>query len=181
MNFQSEASFEVLFKTYYSGLHAYALRYVDDPAQADEVVQEVFAQLWEKRSTINIQSSLKSYLFRAVHNHCLNLIKHQKVRETYRTHVEANRAEFQVDETDSMIEVDIKESIMEGIASLPKQCAKVFRMNRLEGFKYREIAEKLGISQKTVEAQMAKAMRRMRVYLKDHLPLLLLIMADFFR
>ena len=148
---------------------SYAQRFVQDPAQADEVVQEVFAQLWEKRLQLQIESSIKSYLFRAVHNHCLNLIKHQKVRESYRAHVEANQGEFQLDESDSMIVTDLKESILAAIAALPPQCARVFRMNRLQGFKYREIAEELGISQKTVEAQMAKAMRRMREYLKDHM------------
>lgn len=180
MNFRSEASFEVLFKTYYSAMCAFASRYLEDPAQVEEVVQEVFAQLWEKKSSIQIESSIKSYLFRAVRNHCLNVIKHQKVRETYRSHVETHRDDYQLDETDSMIAVDIKDSIMAGIASLPAQCAKVFRMNRLEGLKYREIAEQLGISQKTVEAQMAKAMRRMREFMKDHLTILALLIADFF-
>lgn len=176
LNLKESTSFEQVFRTYYSGLKAYAQKILQDPIQAEEVVQEVFFKLWEKRKEVAIDTSLKSYLFRAVHNHCLNIFKHEKVRENYRSHVESHKEEFELDESDTMIATDVKEKILEGIALLPEQCARVFRMNRLEGYKYREIAEELGISQKTVEAQMSKAMRRMREHLKDHLMLWLLIL-----
>lgn len=174
-NLRDASYFESVFRTHYQAMLAYARRYIEDADQADEIVQEVFAQLWEKRMTITIDTSIKAYLFRAVRNHALNLIKHQKVRAAHRAYVETHQTDAQIDDSDSMVGTDIRESILAGIASLPPQCAKVFRMNRLEGFKYREIAEQLGISPKTVEAQMAKAMKRMRVFLKDHLPTLFFI------
>lgn len=174
-NLNKPNDFERLFRTYYLGLKSYAQKMLKDPDQAEEVVQEVFFKLWEKRKDVSIDTSMKSYLFRAVHNHCLNIFKHQKVRENYKAHVESLPEEFQLDKTDSMIQTDIKEKILEGIALLPEQCGRIFRMNRLEGYKYREIAEKLGISQKTVEGQMSKAMKRMRKHLKDHMPLFLLL------
>lgn len=164
-----------MFRTYYTGLHAYAKKLLKDADLADEIVQEVFFKLWEKRKEVQIQGSLKSYLFRAVHNQCLNVFKHQKVRENYKTEVESRKEELAWDASDSMVALDLKEKIMEGIALLPPQCARIFRMNRLEGYKYREIAEQLGISQKTVEAQMTKAIRRMKEHLKDHLALILFL------
>lgn len=174
-NLKDKAGFEQVFRMYYSGLKSYAKKMLKDEAQADEVVQEVFFKLWEKRKEVNIGTSLKSYLFRAVHNTCLNLFKHQKVRDNYKAHIDSQPDEWQWDESDSMIATDLKEKILEGIALLPEQCARVFRMNRLEGYKYREIAEELGISPKTVEGQMSKALRRMRAHLKDYIPISLLL------
>jgi len=174
-NLKDKAGFEQVFRMYYSGLKSYANKMLKDDDQADEVVQEIFFKLWEKRNEVAIGTSLKSYLFRSVHNTCLNLFKHQKVRDNYKTHVESRPDEWQWDESDSMVATDIKEKILEGISLLPEQCGRIFRMNRLEGYKYREIAEELGISPKTVEGQMSKALRRMREHLKDYIPLCLLL------
>ena len=169
--FPDGQSFETVFRQFYPGLRGYALKLLSDEALADEAVQEVFMKIWQKKAELNIQTSVKSYLFRAVHNHCLNMIKSQKIKEGHHQHIADITP--QADLTDSMETMEAKERIYGAIARLPDQCARIFRMSRFEGLKYKEIAQKLSISPKTVEVQMGKALKRLREDLKDFLVLLI--------
>ncbi|MBL7943372.1 MAG: RNA polymerase sigma-70 factor, partial [Flavobacteriales bacterium] len=140
------------------------------------VVQALFIELWERRNEIRLENPGPSYLFRAVRNRSLNVLKHEKVKREY--------AADSVRTTETAIHIqpetaDLNSRIEKAMMKLPEQCRLVFRMSRFEELKYAEIAEKLGISIKTVENQMGKALRIMREELKDYLPLLALFMAGF--
>jgi RNA polymerase sigma-70 factor (ECF subfamily) len=147
---------------------------------AEEIVQEVFIKLWERREELEFNSSVKSYLFRAVHNTSLNYLRHLKVREEHRQYAEERHQLLSMEYSDGLEEKELENRIWDAIGRLPEQCARIFQMSRFEGLKYREIADKLGISPKTVEVQMGKALRRLREDLKDYLPTLLGGLSTFF-
>lgn len=162
---QDESGFETIFRQFFPGLCAYANRFTSDMDAAEEVVQTVFIHLWEKRTELNIQTSLKSYLFRAVHNRCLNLKRNDAVR--VRHHQLHQDSREQSEFFDPAIVSDVQQRMYEAIGKLPPQRARIFRMSRFEALSYREIAEKLGLSVKTVEAQMGKALKQLRFWLQD--------------
>ena len=166
----SNRAFEQLFKLYYASLTGYAYTFLKDSDQAAEVSQAVFVKFWEKREEINITLSVKSYLFRAVFNSCMNVKKHEEIKQNYRSE-EANYAGF-VHE-DSMTNWELKEQLNKAIAALPEQCRKVFIACKLDGKKYKEIAAELGISEKTVENHMGKALKDLRKHLEFLLVLVL--------
>ncbi len=171
-----EAVFELVFRKYYPALCGYALKYLNDQDQAEEIVQELFFNLWKKRDRILITGSLEAYLFRAVRNASFNSLKHFVIRDQYKMENERNRIEDEGNPGDPMVALELQVRIDQCIDELPPERRKVFMMSRYDGFKYREIAEKLGISVKTVEVQMGKALKDLRKALADYLPLLLMIL-----
>lgn len=170
-----EKAFEHLFKAYYGHLCVFATKIVADEISAEEIIQDFFVKLWEKRNKLVIESSLKNYLFRSVKNSCLNHIKHSTIKLKHARYIiaEAETNHF----SDNFIEVDLAKKIEESIQSLPEKRRKIFRMSREEGLKYREIAEKLQLSIKTVETQMGLALKTLRNKLKDYNTFLLFINA----
>ncbi len=179
--FQSEADFEVLFKTHYSSLCSYAHMFLNDIQASEDLVQEVFFKMWAGRERLEIRSSIKSYLFRSVRNACLNMISHIDIREEYKRHNERVVQEDESNFTDESIVTELENKIRQSIDELPPERRKVFVLSRYEGLKYKEIAEQLNISIKTVENQMSKALIYMRENLVDYLPLILLIFKGLFR
>lgn len=170
----NEMIFEQVFRDYYERLCNYANTMVNDMDEAEEIVQSTFLALWEKRSGIDIHTSVKSYLYQAVHNTCLNRIKHNRVRQT---HSEYYRYTADVAMgSDLLIGKELETQINEAIDSLPPQCQTVFRLSRFENLTYAEISEQLSVSVKTVENHMGKALRILREKLKDYLPLFLYIL-----
>lgn len=170
-----EKAFEQLFKSYYEYLCLFAAKIIEDEINAEEIVQDIFVKFWEKRTQINIETSIKNYLFRSVKNSCLNTIKHNKTRAQYAQHIaaEAEKNNFR----DNYIEVDLAKKIEESIQALPTKRREIFRLSREEGLKYREIAEKLQLSIKTVEAQMSLAIKTLRDKLKNYNTFLFFIYA----
>lgn len=162
-----QKTFEALFRTYFQPLSLYAASIINSQEDGEEIVQDLFFQIWEKRQQLHITSSLKSYLYRSVRNRCLNFIKHQKVKEKYRQEAIQQFSEA-INEPSSESSA-LKEKINAAIATLPARCREVFELSRFEGLKYREIAEVLGISPKTVEVQMGKALKTLRKELKAYL------------
>ena len=162
-----EKAFEIVFHHYYQNLCVFAAKILQDDLAAEEIVQDMFVKIWEKRQQLEIKSSLKNYLVRSVKNHCLNFIKHNKVKET---HVKNTLSELNNEAAvkDSFIEIDLMKKIEESINSLPEKRQEAFRLSREEGLKYREIAEKMGVSIKTVETQMGLAMKTLREKLKNY-------------
>ncbi len=175
------ADFELLFKSNYSKLCAYANLFLNDPDAAEDVVQEVFFKLWKNREELEIQTNLKSYLFRAVRNGCMNLIEHIQVRDSYKVVNEEDIKDAESRYIDEAIVSELEEKIRETIEQLPTERRKIFIMSRFDGLKYREIADQLGISVKTVENQMYQALKFLRDNLVDYLPLLILIFKGLFR
>lgn len=159
--------FEDLFRQYYQMLCNYALRFVGDSDTAEELVQDLFYTLWEKRLELQINTSVKSYLFSAVHNRCLKFIEHRAVEQKYRSYYLKHESEIDSDDTDSASLGEMQQIINRTLDSLPERCGNIFRLNRFEGLKYQEIAERLSISVKTVEANMGRALRVLRKSLKE--------------
>jgi RNA polymerase sigma-70 factor (ECF subfamily) len=175
------ADFELLFKTHYSRLCSYANLFLNDPDAAEDVVQEVFFKLWKSRLELIINTTIKSYLFRAVRNGCMNVIDHISIREAYKIVNEEDIKSSESESIDEAVVSELEQRIKESIDQLPSERRKIFIMSRFDGMKYREIAEKLNISVKTVENQMYQALRFLRENLVDYLPLILLIFKGLFR
>jgi RNA polymerase sigma-70 factor, ECF subfamily len=168
LTFSDLQSFEMLFRQYYTMLCAYAIRFVHDADTAEEVVQDLFYKLWEKRAELQINTSVKSYLFSAVHNRCLKFIEHRNVEVKYRNYYLLHESEVDSEPQDAHNVVELQGIIDTTLSSLPERCSRIFRLNRFEGLKYHEIAQKLSISVKTVEANMGKALKLLRKNLKNY-------------
>lgn len=175
----NQIAFEMIFKTYYKPLCHYAHSFLNDKNEAEEVVQATFIKIWEKKNELNVQSSLKAYLYSMVRNGCLNVIKHEKVKQLHaKWHVqETERSRDLVEE--KVLSNDLESKIYLAMKALPEQCRLVFQLSRFEELKYQEIADQLQISVKTVENQMGKALKIMRTQLKEYLPLYVLFLNNF--
>ncbi|WP_341225937.1 RNA polymerase sigma-70 factor [uncultured Arcticibacterium sp.] len=171
----NKSAFKRVFDTYYADLSRYAFSMLKRQEEAEDLVQQVFVNFWEKREQTIISGSLKSYLFRSVHNQSLNLIKHEKVKASYVQHSQFFDIKYQSDVEETLEGKELEIQIAAAIETLPKQCQKIFVMNRMESLKYKEIAEQLGISIKTVENQIGKALKILRSSLAPYLVSLLLI------
>lgn len=163
-------AYETTYKSLFKPLFIYAITMLKDHAQAEEIVQNVFLKLWEKKETIEIQTSLKAYLYKAVHNHSLNAIKHEKVKQQYESHLSYSMKNKQTDTTETNVSFkQLEGRLRQALSELPEQCRTVFQMSRFEDLKYKEIAERLSISPKTVENHMGKALKLLRGKMADYL------------
>lgn len=171
----SKIDFEKLFKDHFVHLCNFARGYLNDTEDAKEIVQEVFFKLWQNRDSINLDKSVKSYLFTSVRNRSLNFIRdHKKFKSQV---LDVDIADYDLAfEQDVFSKYDLENRINVALNKLPEKCREVFVMSRQEELKYKEIAEKLNISVKTVEAQMSKALRILREELKDYILLILLFL-----
>ena len=171
-------AFETIYRLYSNNLYIIAKSYVSDNYIAEDLVQEVFVRLWDNRKNLNIKTNLNGYLFMMVKNKCLDHLR--KPRKTVSIEEgesfsigKINYYALQDEASSHMIESELENSIHEAIELLPDACKAVFLKTRIEGMKYREAADELNISVKTVESHMTKALKHMRVYLKEFLSVLL--------
>jgi RNA polymerase sigma-70 factor (ECF subfamily) len=156
--------FESLFKEWFYSLSNYAYKLLLDKSSAEDAVQQVFSKLWEKRADIQVDSSIKSYLYRATYNTCMNEIRRNKKLTSIEDKQESTSS-YRAD-ADARSN-DLERKIKEGLNNLPEKCRAIFVLSRYENLKYKEIAAMLDISIKTVENQMGKALKMMRVHLKE--------------
>jgi RNA polymerase sigma-70 factor (ECF subfamily) len=171
-----EQAFELLFRKYYVHLCGFANKFISDTAEAEEIVQEVFLNIWRKRDQLKLNAEITPYLFRSVQNLCFNFVEHKKVVDSYYaviTQVYQNSPE-EFNTYDPVLYAELQQKIDEAVDSLPAECRKIFQMSRLERLKYTEIAERLGISMKTVETQMSRALTKLRAELKDFLTIVII-------
>ena len=161
-------AFEQLFRQYYAPLVVYANKYVSDIDLAREIVQDFFVKLYEKRNTLSIDTSVKSYLYRSVYNSCINFINQKNMQEKHLKIIilERNDEENLENEINS---VELQHKIFKAIEELPSKCRRIFKMNRLEGLKNDEIASELNLSKRTVETQISKALKILRTKLSDYM------------
>ncbi len=168
-----EPEFDRVYLEHYPALHHYAYTMVNDTAHADEIVQDVFLKILERDGPVSIHTSLKAYLYRSVHNECMNYFKHQKVKQKHQQHI-MHEADNHSDHPLSKVQYrEFEQRLLRAINDLPEQCRIIFQMSRFDELKYAEIASQLGISIKTVDNQMVKALKRLRQQLADYLPLLI--------
>jgi RNA polymerase sigma-70 factor, ECF subfamily len=169
----------MIFKTYYQPLCSYAYTFLQDKEEAEEIVQTTFLSVWEKRDTLAIRTSVKPYLYAMVRNACLNVIKHEKVKQRHAVEEVALATSSYDSVGQALASSELELRIHRAMEQLPEQCRIVFKLSRFEELKYAEIADQLGISVKTVENHMGKALKIMREQLKDYLPLLIVLMNGF--
>lgn len=170
-----ERAYETIFRQHYAPLCRYARQFLVDADEAEEEVQAMFLALWERRDGLFITTSLKAYLFRAVHNRCLNRIKHFAVRDEYNQHTRYAAETTAESPMQTLLGDELADRLRVAIQKLPEQCRLAFTLSRFEELRYAEIADQLGISPKTVENQIGKALRILRTELSDYLPLLLVM------
>ena len=159
--------FESLFRSSYVSLVRYARTLINDQDTAEEIVQDLFVRLWQEREKIKIESSLNGYLFRSVHNKCLHHIEHMKVVERHAEEMSSMKPGMNEDPSEILHYKELQARIAVILERLPERCGRIFCMSRFEGLKYSEIAEKLSVSVKTVEASMGRALKEFRKELAE--------------
>ena len=169
--------FEQIYYRLQPRLYAYCRKYVDDGEQARDIVQECFANLWDNQTEVSV--SHESYLFRAVHNRCISHFRSLKTHTNYETSVKQalKESEIHPEVPDPLTELymkEINELLQHCIDKLPEKCRMIFVMSRYRNMKNQEIATELGISIRTVEAQIYHALKVIKEELKDYLPLIIL-------
>lgn len=163
----SLTAFETIFKTHHAHCLAFAAQYTGSRYEAEEVVQQVFLNIWEKRDNIEISGSEKSYLFTAIRNVAISRWRKQSAQATR----EAAFGQLQPVVTDAVLPgKELEASLYKALEKLPERCREVFILSRQQQLKYAEIADVMGIAIKTVENQMGKALKILHTELRDYLP-----------
>ncbi|MFK7932702.1 MAG: RNA polymerase sigma-70 factor [Saprospiraceae bacterium] len=171
-----ERAFRQLFDQYYHYLTVTAFRYLNDVDKARDFAQDTFVELWNRRTTLVIQSQLKSYLRRAVVNKSLTYLKREK-RIDFAEHADLPETPVVPIAPEELAAEELQTTIQRTIAALPNRCRVIFQMSRFEEKSHKEIAAALGISTKTIENQMTKALKALRRAVQKHQ---ILLIAYFF-
>lgn len=167
-----EEAFRILFYDFFAPLCVFAHRYLEEMEACEDIVQETFYRIWKNRKDLDIQISARNFLITSVRNACLDLIRRQEIEKRW---IE-KRLEEDTEEYEDLYTTQELESLLNhALDKLPEQIASTFRMNRFGGKTYVEIAEEKQISVKTVEAYMTRALKFLRIELKDYLPILLIL------
>jgi len=174
-----EATFELLFKSNFKSLCWFAVKYVKDLDTAKEIVQDAFISLWEKKESSDLSKPVKSYLSTIIYNRSLNYLRDNKKFNKDILSFENISPDATYHQTDKLIETEISNKINSAIEELPEKCREIFKLSRYEHLKYQQIADKLQISVKTVEAQMSKALQHMRIKLVDYITIMIIFYSLF--
>ncbi len=168
-------NFDKIYLAYFYRLHRFAKEYVLSDEDAENIVQDVFLMLWEKRHIVEVQISLTAYLFSLVKNKCIDYLRHKNVSQEFKEELNYKLSSLEEINQAFRSDEEIEKFVTDAINKLPERCRVIFIKSRIEGKKYKEIAEELNISVNTVENQMSIALKKLRVELKDYLPLLLFL------
>lgn len=169
-----EESFEFLFKKYYLQLTRFAWRYVNSKAVAEELVQEIFTIIWEKRNDLDTTGSVRSYLYKSVRNLSINHLNHHKVKNRYDKQWTSQRENPEIKFHDEIREKQIRNAIATAIEELPPRSRMTYKLHRYDGLTYEEISEVMEVSVKTVESQMTRTLKILRERLSYLIPYLLI-------
>ncbi|TCO07297.1 RNA polymerase sigma-70 factor [Natronoflexus pectinivorans] len=156
-----ESFYRRLFDLYYKQLVIFANRILNDDDQSRNVVQDVFVMIFDKRSELNIHTSLKAHLYQTVKNRCLNIVKRDKIIHEHHQNI-LSRSNHFIEPSENLEYTELEEKINNTISSLPDQCQRIFKMSRFEGHSNQDIADQLDISKRTVETQISKALKKLR-------------------
>jgi RNA polymerase sigma-70 factor, ECF subfamily len=159
---ENRTAFEVLFRSHYAALFHYALTLLHSRLDAEEIVQDVFLDLWIRRRQIAIRRSLRAYLYGAVRNRCIDVLRHRAVERGPDTDIASFPREL-AEGPEAVLEGrELQDAIDQAILELPDRCREVFRLVRTQGLTYSEAGQVLDISVKTVEVQMGRALAHLR-------------------
>ncbi len=176
--------FKDIYLSYFQRMKYFALEYVVSEEDAENIVQDVFTELWEKKELLVYDINLIAFLFTSIKNRCIDHLRHKvverdvvdRIQEEYQITLRMKLASLELFDQNVFSAEDIEQIIERAIHSLPNKCREIFIKSKIEGRKQKEIAEELNVSLKTVENQMNIAYKRLRVELKDYLPLLLFLL-----
>lgn len=168
-------AFSFLFRKYYRDLVLFAGSYLSNKEMSEDVVQNVFLKLWDNRKDLTIETSLKSFLLKSVQNACLDELRHQKIIRTHETYTQTFGHTDDIDTANYILYSDLHDKLTNSLDKLPVIYREVFEMNRFDGLKYKEIAQRLNVSERTVEVRISKALALLRQYLRDFLILLFIL------
>lgn len=163
-------AFKTMYYDFFAPLCVFARRYIDSAEDCEDVVQEVFYRIWMKRKELYVDTSARHFLMISVRNACLDFLRHKEATNRWVEQWHEERGE--VDTSALYTTFELEQLLEKALAKLPEQLASTFRLSRFEGKTYTEIAAEKQISVKTVESYMTKALKFLRVELKDYLPLL---------
>jgi RNA polymerase sigma-70 factor (ECF subfamily) len=166
-----ENAFRKLFLKYYDPLCNFVWRYTRSKAISEDIVQNVFTSMWAFRNSLNVQRSVRSYLYQSVKNEALDYIKHQKVVLKFSSTMVRSEERIMDLEFDNPEDIRFINAAREAIDKLPDRACQIYKLHREDGLTYREIAEVMDISVKTVESQMTRALNILRNRLNEYLPL----------
>jgi RNA polymerase sigma-70 factor (ECF subfamily) len=166
-----EAAFEQIFRTYYTRLVSFACTKLGSQALAEEIVQEVFLQIWARREQWVVERSVAAYVFRAVRNRVLNARRSIRLEAAYSAAEAAGTCEIEVEAGEPcdgrLRDAELGAALAHAVALLPARPRQVFLLSRRQGLSYAEIADVLGIAVKTVEMHMGRALAQLRVSLHE--------------
>lgn len=158
--------FKTVYQKWYAELCIYAQHFTSDADEAEDIVQNILVKLWDKRNSLKSVKSLKSYLYRMVHNACLNKHEHTKVKEKHKSEALATLHEFEIEAYSIDDETNDFSNLKSALEKLPEKNRNIFKMHYFQGLKHKEIAEQLNISDRTVETHIVKGLRKLRELLK---------------
>lgn len=172
-------AFEEIYNEFFGVHYHLCLQYIHNEKAAEEIVQDTFLKLWEIRNTLNDQINIRSFLYTITKNNCLNYLRNQKISMKHIENMKYMEMQFNYEALEKLGNYlqfeELRSKIEEAIAQLPAELVETFQLSRFEELSYKVIAEKQNISIKTVEARISKALRILRVELKDFLPMICLI------
>ncbi|MBK8808540.1 MAG: RNA polymerase sigma-70 factor [Bacteroidales bacterium] len=174
-----DSLFKDIYKNHYTELCCFARRFLQSDEDAEEIVQEVIYRLWENKLQIDKIQSLRAYLYRAVHNKCLNVLNKLARENQFKDKAWVELKKLELSKPDAIHETELMEKYNQALELLPQRCKQVFELSRNEGKKNREIAEMLDISIKAVEANISRALQSLRIALKEYLTIELLLFFYF--
>lgn len=171
-----QEAFKKLFFDFYPSLCLYAGRYISSPETCEDIVQDSFFNLWKNRKKIEITSSFRNLLITSVKNNCLDYLRKQSVRQGYVYNHSVSEIYGGPDTPEAIYTVyELEEMLNSALDQLPENVVRAFKMSRFDKMTYNQIAEEMCISSKTVESYISKALKILRIELKDYLPLTLIL------
>ena len=182
---EERVRFEDIYLSYFSKMKYFAKEYVISEEAAEDIVQDVFVELWENKEMLNMHMNLIAYLFTTIKNKCLNHLRHKlvvqetasKLQEEYTISLRMNLDSLEVFDNNLFSDHDIEKIISRALDALPEKCRTIFFMSKIEGKKQKEIAQELNISINTVGTQIGIAYKKLRTELKDYLPIMLFLLS----
>ena len=176
-------AYEEIYAEFFGVLYHLCLHYLRNEKIAEELVQDTFLKLWEIRETLNEQINIRSFLYTITKNNCLNHLRNQKISLKHQENMKYLEMQFNYEALEKLGNYiqfeELRNKIDDAISKLPSEIIETFRLSRFEEFSYKEIADQQGISIKTVEARISRALRILRVELKDYLPIIYMISRIF--